>query len=428
MNARLYTALSSIFLIVPAHALAGGLLLYETATDNVGLANAGAAARAQGPATLASNVAGISLLPGTQITAGLQVLHSNLEFQTDAQTNVAGGSSGNAMEWSPGGSFFVSQELGDGWSVGFASYGDFGLNLNYENDWSGRYFLQNGELLGMSLMPALAYRLNEQWAVGLGARAFYGILGSQMAVDNDPLGILDRPDGQVKYRDQDWGYGVNFGLLYVPHPGTHLGLGYTSEIEVNFEDGLDLQGAGPVVTERLRERGVLGADTRIKMHVPQTLTLSLYHQLDPDWALLSSINWQDWSRFGEVGVDLDSNTPRSATLKSNYRDTWHMSVGAQYKIDPKWMWSVGVGYDSSPVSDEDRTLTVPMGETWRFGTGLTYAIDKQVDINVSYELVWLGDMYIAQEKPLPLNAPKRTSGKFEDAWIQALSASATWHF
>ena len=69
---------------------AGGLMLYEIGTDNTGLANAGAAARAQGPSTIASNPAGMSYLPGTQITAGLQVLYGDLSFDRDSDTNVPG--------------------------------------------------------------------------------------------------------------------------------------------------------------------------------------------------------------------------------------------------------------------------------------------------------------------------------------------------
>jgi len=428
MNSRVYMAVSVALLVVPEQLLAGGLMLYEIGTDNVGLANAGAAARAQGPSTLASNVAGMAWLSGTQITAGAQVLHGNLDFETDDDTNISGGNSGNAMDWAPGGSLFVTRELGNGWSVGFASYGDFGLNLNYDNDWSGRYFLQNGELTGMTLMPALAYRLDEQWAFGIGLRAFYATLDSQMAVDNAPFERLQRPDGQMKYRDHDWGYGANLGVIYEPRPGTRLGLSYTSEIDVEFEDGLDLQGVGPLTTQLLRDRGVLDAGTRIDMNVPQTLTFSLYHQLDEQWALLASVNWQDWSRFGEVGVDLDSDTPRSATLEADYKDTWHLSVGTQYRFDPRWLWSAGIAYDSSSVDDDKRSLTVPMAENWRLGTGLTYAVDKQTDVNLSYELVWLGDMSVSQEKSLPLDDPKRVSGEFDNAWIQALSASATWKF
>lgn len=428
MNTHFSSALSITFLALPSQLLAGGLMLYEIGTDNVGLANAGAAARAQGPSTLSSNVAGIAWLPSTQITAGAQVLHSNLDFKTDGGTTISGGDSGSAMKWLPSGSFFLSHELNEDWSVGFASYGDFGLSLNYANDWSGRYFMQNGEILGMTLLPALAYRVNAQWAVGAGLRAFYGGIDSHIAVDNNPLGILDRPDGQLKYQDHDWGYGANLGVIFTPLPGTRLGMSYTSEIEVKFDDGLNLEGASPHINSLLRERGVLGADTHIKMHVPQTLTFSLYHQLDDRWALLASANWQDWSRFGEVGIDLDSNAPHSSTLDSNYHDTSHLSLGTQCLVDPRLMWSFGFGYDSSPVDDKDRTLTVPMGESWRFGTGLTYSLDKQTDVNLSYELVWLGSMSVEQENSRPSTEPKRISGAFENSWIQALSASGNWRF
>lgn len=77
---------------------AGGIMLYEIGTDNAGLANAGAAARAQGPSTIASNPAGMSYLPGTQITGGLQVLYGNLKFNRDDDTNVPGSGSGNGLD------------------------------------------------------------------------------------------------------------------------------------------------------------------------------------------------------------------------------------------------------------------------------------------------------------------------------------------
>ncbi len=52
------TVLGALTLFTSGRSVAGGLMLYEIATDNVGLANAGAAARAQGPSTIASNPAG----------------------------------------------------------------------------------------------------------------------------------------------------------------------------------------------------------------------------------------------------------------------------------------------------------------------------------------------------------------------------------
>ena len=408
--------------------MASGLFLYEVANDNAGLANAGAAARAQNPGTLASNVAGMSYLPGTQISGGLQLLHSNLEFSRDGNSNIAGRDSGTLMEWVPGGSLFVTQQLDEHWHVGFASYGDFGLGLDYENDWSGRYFIQNDELLGLTLQPSVAYRFNDQWSLGLGLRAMYAMLDAQLAIDNTPLDIRSDSDGSMTYKSHDWGFGANLGVIYQPWQGTRIGLNYASEIELEFEDALSPEGLGPVVANRLQAAGILGAETELTMNVPQTLTLSLYHAPNEQWAVLASANWQDWSSFGQVGVQIDSGNPVSGTADANFKDTWHLSLGTQYQATRQLLWNLGVGYDSSPVSDSDRTFSMPLGSTWRFGTGLTYALDRQTDLNLSYALIWMGNMEIDQQKQLPPNDPKRVSGEIEDAWIQAVSASATWRF
>jgi long-chain fatty acid transport protein len=400
---------------------AGGLMLYEIGTDNAGLANAGAAARAQGPSTIASNPAGMTYLPGTQITAGLQVLYGDLRYDRDSGTSVPGSGSGNALDPIPGGSFFITHELDGHWSVGFGSYGDFGLAVNYDNDWSGRYFAQNSSVQGLSLVPSVAYRVNEQWSVGLGIKAMYGILQAQTAIDLSPFGFADRADGQYKYEDGTWGYGANVGVIYAPQTGTRIGLTYTSQVDLDFEDRLDVQGDG-----RLLDR-VNNTNTQLDMTVPQTLTLSLFQQLDPQWALLISANWQDWSEFGDVAVQVDTTAlgSQSTSVDAGFKDTWHLSLGAQYQATEQLLWNVGMAYDSSAVSDSNRTFTVPMGESWRIATGATYALDKDTDVNLSWAMVWLGDLPVDQTKS---TSGSRVSGQFDNAWIQALTGNMTWRF
>lgn len=396
-------------------------MLYEIGTDNAGLANAGAAARAQGPSTIASNPAGMSFLPGTQITGGLQVLYGDLSFDRDSGTNTPGTGSGNALDPMPGASFFISHELDEHWSVGFGSYGDFGLALNYDNDWSGRYFAQNSSLLGLSLVPSVAYRFNEQWSVGLGVKAMYGMLQADTAIDRSPFGFTDRADGQYKYQDNTWGYGANVGVIYAPQPGTRIGLTYTSQVDLDFKDRLDVKGDG-----RLLDR-VNNTNTELDMKVPQTVTLSLFQQLDRQWALLASANWQDWSEFGDIAVEVDTTAfgSQSKTVDAGFKDTWHLSLGTQYQATEQWLWNFGVAYDSSAVSDSNRSVVVPMNESWRIATGATYALDKDTDVNVSWAMVWLGDMPVEQTKSVSGN---RVSGQFDNAWIQALSGNMTWRF
>jgi long-chain fatty acid transport protein len=414
-------ALSLLALCCSPLAQAGGLMLYEIGSDNTGLVNAGAAARAQGPSTIASNPAGLSYLAGTQISAGAQVLYGDISFDPDSSTSTSGNDGGNLLGVLPAASFFVSHQVDEQWSLGFGSYGDFGLAENYDNDWAGRYFVQNATIGGLSLVPSTAYKFNDEWSVGLGLKAMYGILQAEAAIDRSPLNKLDRDDGQFKYQDSTWGYGANLGVIYAPQVGTRLGLAYTSKVDLDFEDRLDVKGTGPLL-DRLN-----GLNTQLNMSVPQTATLSLYQQLDAQWALLASANWQDWSQFGEVAIDVDTNVAGSlsTTVDAGFKDTYQLALGTQFQATPKLRWDAGVAYDTSAVSDSNRTVTVPMGETWRVGTGATYALDATTDLNLSWDMAWMGDLPVTQSKSL---SGETISGQYDAAWIQTITGNATWRF
>lgn len=377
--------------------------------------------RAQGPSTIASNPAGLSYLPGTQITVGAQALFGGVSFDQGAASTSTGGNGGNALPLIPGGSLFVSHQLDEQWSIGFGSYGDFGLSENYDNDWAGRYFVQNASVAALSLVPSASYRFNDEWSVGLGLKAVYGMLQAQAAINRAPFGLLDRVDGQFKYEDNTWGYGANLGAIYAPQPGMRIGLAYTSKVDLDFEDHLDVKGNGPLL-DRLN-----GKNTKIDMSVPQTATFSLYQQLDPQWALLATVNWQDWSNFGEVYIEVDTSLAgaQSETINAHYKDTYQLAVGTQYQATPKLLWNAGLAYDSAAVSDSNRTVTVPMGSTWRMGTGATYSLDENTDLNLSWDLIWMGNMPVDQSKSL---SGERLSGQYDNAWIQTLAGNATWRF
>ncbi|WP_095056847.1 OmpP1/FadL family transporter [Pseudomonas sp. Irchel s3f7] len=215
-----------------------------------------------------------------------------------------------------------------------------------------------------------------------------------------------------------WGFGANVGVIFAPQPGTRIGLAYTRQVDLDFKDKPYVKGDG-----RLLER-VNNTNTELDTKVPQTVTLSLFQQLDPQWALLASANWQDWSEFGDIGVQVDTTAlgSQSRSVDAGFKDTWHLSLGAQYQATQQLLWNAGVAYDSSAVSDSDRSVIVPMNESWRIATGATYALNKDTDVNVSWAMVWLGDMPVQQTKA----SGNQLSGQFDNAWIQALTGNMTW--
>ncbi|PSS58476.1 OmpP1/FadL family transporter [Pseudomonas sp. BBP2017] len=417
--------LTSGLVLSGTHANAGGLFIYEAGQEGAGLANSGSAALATDPSVLMSNPAGITGLKGTQVSANAQVILGHIRFSRDNNNEFDGNEGGNALQWLPGASLFVSHQLDDRSAVGFGMYGNFGLALDYDDDWAGRYFSQETAVIGVSFQPTIAHQFTDQLSVGIGPRILYGYYRTEVAINNNLLGLRDSPDGQLEYKDTDVGTGVNLGLLYKLDERTQIGLAYTSKVKLEFEDSPDVRNvSNPIINAGLRR---LDADSlELDMNVPQTVLLSVAHQLDPQWKLLGSLGWQDWSDFGEIGVEVDANAAGvDRTIDRQYKDTWHASLGAQFQATRQLRWSMGLGYDSSAVDDKDRTVDNPMGEAWRLATGINYLLEEGLDLHLAYTLVWLGDMDDDQTKS---RSGTTLSGTYKNAALHIVGGGATWRF
>lgn len=404
---------------------AGGIMIYEAGHEGTGLANAGSAVMASDPSILMTNPAGISQLAGTQINFNAQLILGDVSFSRDNANTFGGNEGGNALKYLPGSSFFISHQLDERSSIGFGMYGNFGLAVDYDDDWAGRYFTQESAILGVSFQPTYAYKITDDLSVGLGPRFMLGYFRTEVAVNNNVLGLGNAEDGQLRYKDTDWGTGANVGVLYNLNERTKLGLAWTSKIKLKFEDKPELKKiTNPLLRLALNR---LDADQlNVDMNVPQTVTTSVSYQLDPQWTLLGSLGWQDWSDFGKVGVEVDTDLgATSRTAQRQYKDTWHASIGAQHQINPKLRWNVGLGYDSSAVDDKDRTVDNPMNEAWRLATGVSYALQDDVDVHMSYTLIYLGDMDVQQTKA---RSGGSVSGEYKNAALHVLGGGVVWRF
>lgn len=369
-------------------ALAGGLILYEIATPDAALCAAGLAARAQDASTAQSNPAGMTRLKGKQLMSGAQLLISDFGFDASYPgTTNTGGNGGNPIGLFPGASLFYVHPLGEDWRFGLAAFGNFGSALHYDSDWVGRYFTQTSVLLGITAMPSLAYQICPQWSVGVGLNAMIALFQAKTAI-NTPL---DAGDGEVKFKDVDLGLGGQFSLMFKPSCHTRFGLVYNSEIDLKFSAIPQFSNLG-ALGAILQSNGVLGNGLSLEMTVPAQLMLSLFHDLNARWAVLSSTGWQNWSRFGDVGIQLDNASDTSIVVNRKYKDTWHGSLGFQYQASRAWLLSSGMAYDSSMEDPIHRTPGVPVGQTWRWGLGAQYRLDGKSSLHLCYTLNWIGNM------------------------------------
>jgi long-chain fatty acid transport protein len=409
---------------------AGGLYLYEVGSPDVGLAAAGYAARAADASTAFTNPAGMTRLKQPSLMLGVQPMYLHLEFNPDSNTSSGntnlplGGSAddGDSSGWLPSGGLFYVQPVNDNLALGLAVAGYFGLSLDYGNNWVGRYYVQETELQALAIQPAVAWQINDQLSVGAGVAALNGTMKYNAAVNNiDP----DVGDGRIRYEDNAWAVQYNLGVLYEPVVGTRFGLTYLSQGNVNFSDKIKLKGIGPRMQEILDNTGRTGADLDININMPQAVMFSVYHQYTDKLALMANLGWQDWSRFGFVDIGIYSLNSTELTAKYNFKDTWHVALGGEYRVSEPWLLTAGIAYDSNMLHSNEVSPVLPVGETWRFALGSRYSWSQDLTLGAAYELAWGGGLDVDLDRG-PLAG--QLSGSYDNVAVHFLSLNAEWRF
>jgi len=409
-------------LAAPSKAWSGGLWLYEQGTPDTGLASAGQGARAQDAATVFTNPAGMTQLNDSQLLAGLAPWFGNITFSPNAKTTLKGTNGGNAAVPLPGGSFFYVRSLTPNLKLGFASYSYFGAPLEYNLNWVGRYRLQGATILGFSFQPSIAFRAADWLSIGGGPNVMMGFLRAKAGINtlNPKLG-----DGQVRYQDYTLNVGGNVGILLTPRDGTRIGIDYLTPVNLNFSDAPHFVGLGPLVTRAISNDKLRSPKTNLGMQVPQQLMGDVYQKITERLALLGSVGWQNWSRFGLVDISIDTSNPKSLSKNLHFQDTFHVAGGSQYRLTPQWMLSCGMAFDNSAVGTPMRTVTLPVGNQYRFGAGVQYAYSKKLTLGFAEEFLYGGEMPVYQAGGPVLGT---VAGQFTNTFMNFFTLNATYKF
>lgn len=405
-------------LAVPSYA--AGLFLTEMGTPDLGTAAAGRAATADNAAIAFGNPAGMTRLDQSQILVGIQPAYGVSHFDRDNATTVSGGNGGNALGFIPGlGGYFVysaSPDIKFGLSVG----SNFGLSAQYQSNWSGRYYSIKSELVTLGAYPVAAYRINRWLSIGAGAQIIYGKLDTKTGIND----VLDGGDGSITVDSGDVGYGGMAGILIEPMEGTRFGVTYQSQVKLDFKDRPKTNNLGPLFSDALDVSGLSGSKIDLGLTIPNQVMISGYHDITDTIAVVGNVVWQQWSQFGQPTLEVTSTTSGSATTDLDYNDTWGFSIGGRYRFAPAWLWSVGFGYDTSPMSKSQRTPAMPLDRQFRIGTGLQYALNPRATVGVAYEYLNLGEADLSRSKPLA----GTLQGDYSTNEIHFFNATLNWIF
>ncbi|KJY83090.1 aromatic hydrocarbon degradation protein [Vibrio galatheae] len=373
---------------------AAGFQLAEYSATGLGRAYAGEAAMADNASAQWRNPAMLTHLEGTQVSVGAIYVNPNV----DVNGEVDGSQSSNPTLPTTAASssdfahdavipnLYISHRYSEELAIGFALGTNYGMETSLGDDFAATHFGNEASVMTMEANLNLAYRVNQQWSLGGGLRYVVGegSFGAKTP-ENNVVGVsgmtpISAPKGTtLKYMEgDDTAFGWQAGTAWQINDNHRIGFAYKSEVELKLEGYATGMGFSPALATAHDNGSML-------LTLPASAEIASFHQLNDKFAVHASINWTDWSSFEKLEAQLETYGTKMVK-EENWQDNYRFALGATYQVDPKLVVRTGVAYDTSAVSDQNRTITIPETDRTWLSLGASYEFTKQftLDGGVTY--------------------------------------------
>jgi len=371
-------------------AQASGFALREGSADWMANAFAGDAAKAYDAATVWANPAGMVRLNASEIDGSLNGIFPTVGFsgQDNIGRNgtVSGTSGGNLIQAAATGGGYGVWNFAPNLKLGLAIAAPFGQRVANPTDYVGRYQSLVSSVSDVAVLAALSYRVNDKVSVGGGPVIDYFSARLTQAINIGPL-AASTGDPVADVRGDDVSGGFNLGVLYQPTPDLRFGLDYRSRIQHGITGSQAVAIPALIQTLSPFTTAILAAsDTRVrtKITLPDVATAGVYWQASARLALLASLEWTDWSVLRGLDITPTNIGVPGTVIAENWRDSWFVSIGANYRVADAVLIQGGIAYDESPVTFRTRTTRIPDSDRFQIGTGVQYDVTSRLALQLAY--------------------------------------------
>jgi long-chain fatty acid transport protein len=357
------------------------------------------------------NPGAVSLLKENSVSAGVSLTSESTAFrdansqqQFHTKSPISAPFTGYGV-WGPSESKF---------KFGMGIYTPFGSTIKYEDGWSGRYALTQMKLQSIFFQPTVSYKINDK--IGIGAGFVYGYGNINLSKDL-PIASSDGSTSTANLKGNANGVGYNLGIFYKPTEKLSIGLSYRSQVKMKVNNG----DATFTVPPSLATSFPSGKFTA-SLPLPQVLTLGLGYNVTEKLLLAFDASFIGWASYKTLAFDYEQNTSSLPDTESprNYKNTYSLRLGAQYKLSDKFMIRGGTNFEKSPIKSGYVTPEVPDADRWNFTGGLGYKPTERFVIDASFS-------YINFMKRTDTNIETNLSGTYKTR-ILVPGLSLTYNF
>lgn len=366
---------------ISSSAMAAGFQLAEYSATGLGRAYAGEAAMADNAGSQWRNPALLVHLEGTQVSMGAIYVNPNIDAKgkVSAYGKTYDVNSKDYADDAVIPNFYVSHRINDDFGIGFALGTNYGMRTDLGSNYAASHFGDKAEVVSKEANLNLAYKINQSFSIGGGVR--YVMAEGHFGATSPAHGMSQLgpiPNVTLKYMEGDtteWAWQA--GAAWQINEKHRVGFTYKSEVELGLTGHAEGIGFGLMPTQT--NAGSL------PLTLPATAELASMHKVTEKTTITASINWTDWSSFEKLEATLD-NRGVFNVKDEGWEDNYRFAIGAEYQLDPSWLLRTGIAYDTSAVSDKNRSATIPETDrTWlSFGAGYTWSEQLSFDGGFTY--------------------------------------------
>jgi long-chain fatty acid transport protein len=327
-----------------------------------------------GPSTIHFNPGGLALYDKKMsFNAGVSLIFSNNIFR-------GADSYYEAQTENPIGTpfyFYGSYKVTDDLAVGLGVNTPYGNRLSWEDEWAGRYLINDIAMQSIQIQPTVSYKINDWLSAGFGM-----LIGINSVELNKSLPLSGaNGDGEITLEGSTTTLGVNAGLMFTITDELMAGISYRSQMKAKVTDGTAELDVPTAVS------GYFPSETGFSatLPFPNNFNFGLSYKVTEKLLVALDVHYVQWDVYDSLIFDFedetelftDSHNPRE------YSNTFIYRLGAQYDLMNELTLRAGAYYDATPTNKEYYTPETPGANKIGITGGATIRPFENFEIDLS---------------------------------------------
>lgn len=378
----------------PGRALAAGFALPEVSAAGVGTANA-LVANPQEVGAFPYNAAAMGFHDRSTVSLGALFIGPSFTVST-----ASGSHDSQGADWYAGPLFQAAVRLTDQWRIGLGVSAPFGL----ETRWPYGTFptLSQSVTTPTSQGPVTIPTGNHPTTSKLEILDFVPSVAYRVN-ENLSLGLgLDLywaksaqlSSNLAQMNGDGNGVGFNLSALY-RLDALSLGLAYRSGGTLEIDGGYTPKILPLVAAGRLAP----GQSASVDLDLPWSLQLGVRYAFSPDLAVELDWTRTGWSEFERLEIKGGSSGALIFADVNDWEDSNAYRLGLTYQVRPRTQVRLGYSYDETGQGEEHFSARVPDADRHLFGIGVAQTLTQDLSLEAGYMYVMMDERKIRSATP-----------------------------